>query len=412
VILCRHAFKLKFVKLLLIADAFPPMRTSASVHMHELTLELIEQGHEVTVIIPRASGDVSLISQDINRFRLLSVLALKTKDVGYTRRVIAEFLSPFIIYFRLKSSSIMNENFDGIIWYSPTIFFSPLISRLKRKFRCPAYLVLRDMFPDWAVDLGLMKKTLPYYFLKFIEFNQYKVASYIGIQAPGNFKYFNGGIFKKFRGKVELLWTWVTPSNLAAICPIDLNKTNLAGRKIFVYAGNMGVAQDFDLIMELVLHYKSQSGIGFVFVGRGSEVDRLKRIKIENSLDNIIFYDEIDPTQISGLYSQCTIGLVALDPRHKSNNIPGKFLSYMEAGLPTLARLNSGNDLIDVIGKNQVGAFYIGSNSLEFKSVADTLIETLQHDKDISNRCKLLVDNIFSTQKAVKQIIGSLNRGN
>jgi glycosyltransferase involved in cell wall biosynthesis len=398
------------VKLLLIADAFPPMRTSAAVHMYELTLELIEQHHEVTVIIPAESGYVPLRSEKENRFRLVSVLTPKTKDVGYIRRAIAEFLSPYMLYSRLKSNSIIDENFDGIIWYSPTIFFGPLISRLKKRYGCPAYLVLRDMFPDWAVDLGLMKKRLPYYFFKFVEFNQYKVADFIGIQAPGNFKYFNDGIFKKFKTKVELLWTWVTPNNFNLNCSIDLTRTHLSGRKIFVYAGNMGVAQDFDLIMNLVELYKHQVEIGFVFVGRGSEVERLKKIKVQKSLDNIIFYDEINSTQIPGLYCQCTIGLVALDPRHNSNNIPGKFLSYMSAGLPVLARLNSGNDLLDLIEKNHVGLSYVGSDSTELKIAADTLIEILKDDLDISNRCKSLAHNLFSTEKAVNQIISAFKR--
>ena len=175
------------MKLIVIADAFPPMRTSAAIHMHELTLELIEQHHEVTVIIPDASSNVPLSVENMDGFKLVSVKTPKTKDVGYIRRTIAEFLSPYILYFRLKSNSIIEEGFDGIIWYSPTIFFGPLISRLKIKYGCPAYLVLRDMFPDWAVDVGLMKKRLPYLFFKIVEFNQYKVANFIGIQAPGNF---------------------------------------------------------------------------------------------------------------------------------------------------------------------------------------------------------------------------------
>ena len=399
------------MKLLVIADAFPPMRTSAAVHMHELTLELIEQAHEVTVVIPTAHIDTSMKVEIKNGFRLISILTFKTKDVGYLRRTIAEYLSPYILYIRLKSSSIIEEKFDGIIWYSPTIFFGPLISRLKAVYRCPAYLVLRDMFPDWAVDIGLMKKRLPYYFLKFVEINQYRAANFIGIQAPGNFKYFDRGFLKKFKSKVELLWTWVTPSNSNKFCSIDLKKTHLAGRKIFVYAGNMGISQEFDLIMNLISYYKNQSGIGFIFVGRGSEVGRLKTIKVSNSLDNIIFYDEIDSTEIPGLYSQCDIGLVALNPRHKSNNIPGKFLSYMDAGLPVLARLNPGNDLADVIAKNQVGASYIGVDSLDFKLEADKLINAIMHDENISHRCKNLAHTLFSTRNAVKQIIGSLTGG-
>lgn len=400
------------MKLIVIADAFPPMRTSAAVHMHELTLELIKQGHEVTVIIPGGSSNAPLRIENIDGFKLIWVKTPKTKDVGYIRRVIAEFLSPYIVYFRLKSNSIIDEDCDGIIWYSPTIFFGPLISRLKIKYDCPAYLVLRDMFPDWLVDVGLIKKRLPYYFFKLIEFNQYRLANIIGIQAPANFRYFNDGIFKRFKAKVELLWTWVTPSNTSIRCPIDLNKTHLAGRKIIVYAGNMGVAQDFDLIMELVSLYKSRSEVGFIFVGRGSEVERLKRMAALNSLGNILFYDEIDSNEIPALYAQCKIGLVALDPRHKSNNVPGKFLSYMESGLPVLARLNFGNDLIKVISENRVGVSYVGSDSAELKAVADGLIEMLRDDLCISNRCKSLAHNLFSTEKAVNQIISALKRGN
>lgn len=400
------------MKLLLIADAFPPMQTSAAVHMHELALELVEKDHEVTVIIPVFSSSVPLAIQNINRFRLISVLIKKTKDIGYARRVIAEFLAPYIIYSRLKSSPIIREKFDGIIWYSPTIFFGPLISGLKRRFGCPAYLVLRDIFPDWAVDLGLMKKRLPYYFLKLVEFNQYRVANFIGIQAPGNFKFFDEGLFKKFRYKVELLWTWIKLSGVNKGCSIDLNETHLAGRKIFVYAGNMGVAQDLDLIMDLAAHYKYELGVGFVFVGRGSEVNRLEKIKVKKSLDNIIFYNEINSAEIPALYAQCAVGLVSLDPRHKSSNVPGKFLSYMEAGLPVLARLNSGNDLVDIIKKNKVGVSYTGLDSAELKIAADTLIDILKDDLDISNRCKSLAHNLFSIERAVNQIISAFKRGN
>jgi glycosyltransferase involved in cell wall biosynthesis len=400
------------VKLIIIADAFPPMRTSAAVHMNELVLELICQGNNVTIIVPVASSVTTLTVNHRDGYRLVLVTTPKTKDVGYIRRVIAEFISPYVIYHRLSSSSIISENFDGIIWYSPTIFFAPLISRLKIRYSCPAYLVLRDLFPDWAVDLGLMKKGLPYYLLKYVEFNQYKVASYIGIQAPGNFKYFDIGFFKQFKFKVELLWTWIAPTCQHVSCSINLEKTQLAGRTNFVYAGNMGVAQDFYLIMSLATIYKERSDIGFVFVGRGSEVARLKAETVQRALSNIVFYDEIDSAEIPALYAQCSIGLVALDPRHKSSNIPGKFLSYMASGLPVLAALNSGNDLEKIISDNLVGASYVGLDACEFQAVADRLIKMLHHDSNMSIRCKNLAKTLFSTENAAKQIVSALKHGN
>jgi hypothetical protein len=84
----------------------------------------------------------------------------------------------------------------------------------------------------------------------------------------------------------------------------------------------------------------------------------------------------------------------------------------MESGLPVLARLNPENDLIKVISDNQVGVSYVGSDPIELKIKADSLIEVLRNDQDISNRCKSLARDFFSTEKAVKQIISALIRGN
>ncbi len=396
------------MKLIIIADAFPPMRSSAAVHMHELAIELRKQGHKVTVIIPVSHIRVPLRVEYYNGFRLVSVASPKTKEVSSIRRTIAEFISPYVVYHRLKSSSIIDEIFDGIIWYSPTIFFGPLICRLKLRYGCPTYLVLRDMFPDWAVDLGLMKKGLLHFFFKQVEFHQYKVANCIGIQAPGNLKYFNVGNLKKFKSKVELLWSWVTPAGHSMTCSIDLKKTHLAGRMNFIYAGNMGIAQDVDFIISLATLYEQRSDIGFVFVGRGSEYTRLKAMAYRKNLNNIVFFDEINPIEIPALYSQCKIGLVALDLRHKSSNIPGKFLSYMDSGLPVLARVNAGNDLVEMINYYQVGASYLGSDVDDFMFEANRLIGIIQNDKNLPIRCKNLARTLFSTKNAANQIVNAL----
>lgn len=398
------------MKLLIIADAFPPMRTSAAVHIYELATELIKQHHQVTVIIPSPLNQKSLVINHNNGIRLVSVLTPKVKDVRYFRRALAEYISPLIMYHRLRQSRVIEEKFDGLIWYSPTIFFGPLVSRLKKKYNCPTYLVLRDMFPDWAVDLGIMKKRLPYYFLKLVEYYQYKVANKIGVQAQGNFIYFENKIFKKFRPKIELLWTWVRPNGPIVECSIDLQKTHLAGRSIFVYAGNMGAAQDFDLIFDLIELYQDNFNVGFLFIGRGSKVSRLRQIARDRLLANIIFYDEIDPAEIPGLYAQCDIGLVSLDPRHRSHNIPGKFLSYMSSGIPVLARLNANNDLIKVINDNNVGHCYTGNDVLEFKFLSDQLLKKLETNHDFSSHCMRLAKNLFSAEKAAKQIVSSFSQ--
>ena len=401
------------MKLLIVADAFPPMKISAAVHVYDLTVELVKQGHEVTVIIPNASNNESLSIHDFDGYELVSVLIPKSKDVGYLRRAIAEFLTPYIIHQRLKRSTIFDKQIDGVIWYSPSIFFGPLISRLKKKYDCPAYLVLRDMFPDWTVDLGLMRKCLPYYFLKIVEFYQYKVADCIGIQAPGNFKYFDSGMFRRFKSKVELLWTWSGPGELKKACSINLRKTNITGRVNFVYAGNMGVAQGMNILIDLAERLHNRVDIGFLFVGRGSYVKILQADAKARGLSNVEFFDEIDSTEIPSLYAQCHIGIVALDSRHKSHNIPGKFLSYMQAGLPVLASINPGNDLEKIILSEKVGQVSSDYSVDTLQRLAINMVNELSGDAEnnqaLSERCKALSSKLFSSEVAVKQIISSLS---
>ena len=385
------------------------MSTSGAVHMYELAEELCSQNHQVTVLVP--SSNLKFFSrkvENLDNIRVVSLYAPKTKDVNYIRRVYAEFITAYLMFYQFKLMSIFEERVDGIIWYSPTIFFGPLISRLKKKNNCRAYLVLRDMFPDWAVDLGLMKKNAPYYFLKLVEFYQYKVADVIGVQSPGNFRCFKYAGMIQFWPKIELLWSWITPKNTEVVCSVNISNTHLSNRIILVYAGNMGVAQDLDLILDLIELYKLRQDVGFVFIGRGAQLESLKSRVVKNNFSNTLFFDEIHFNQIPNLLDQCHIGIVALDPRHRSNNIPGKFLAYIGSGLPVVARLNEGNDLIDLIAKNKIGVSYVGSDVNMLKAKTDNLIDSLKEDSDISKRCKNLALNLFSTKNAAIQIIKAL----
>lgn len=394
------------MNLLLIADAFPPIRTSAAVHMEDLALELSAQGHEVTVLVP---SQVMLQSIDVTRtsaYQLVRVKGFKTKDVGYVLRLIAEITNPLLMLFRLWNSNVLPKKIDGIVWYSPSIFFGPLVSRLAHRFHCPSYLISRDLFPRWALDLGILKEGALYKFLKWRELSQYKVADVIGIQAPGNAVFFNE-FSKKIQSKIEVLWTWTSVISQSQ-CSIDISKTKLAGRKIFLYSGNMGVAQNMRPILELALLLKDRIDIGFLMVGRGDEMSALKQFAVNENLENILFNDEIDSSEIPSLCAQCHVGIVSLDLRHTTHNIPGKFLTYMNSGLPVLAKINPGNDLMGLISEYGVGVSVASEDPVVLGAAVDELLLKLSSDKDISMRCKRLAKELFSTIRAAKQITKAL----
>jgi glycosyltransferase involved in cell wall biosynthesis len=396
----------KLIRIALIADVFPPLRSSGAVQLRDLSLEMIRQGHKVTVMIPSHDIKEAWSLEDMDGVEVLRLKAPRTKDVGYIRRTINEFLMPFAMLHNLRKSPLSDMSWDGIVWYSPTIFLGPIANTLKKTNGCRSYLIIRDIFPEWAVDMGLLSRGLPYRFFKAIERYQYSVADVIGVQTPANLPYFDSWAIVPER-RVEVLQNWLADAPDIG-CSISVADSSLAGRTIFVYAGNMGVAQGMGILIDLAERLHDRSDIGFIFVGRGSDAHILRDDAKVRGLDNVIFYDEIAPSEMPGLYAQCQIGIVALDPRHKTHNIPGKFLSYMQGGLPVLASINSGNDLADIIEREAVGRVCFDHSIETLQRLAIEFVDETRIDSNVSARCRSLSAKLFTPESVVKQITAAL----
>lgn len=396
------------MRIALIADAYPPMRSSAAVQLRDLSQEMVKQGHLPTMMIPSSDLKQPWLLEEMNGVQVLRLKAPRTKDIGYIRRTINEFLLPFIMLRNLRKSPLSKVKWHGVVWYSPTIFLGPIANALKKASTCRSYLIIRDIFPEWAVDMGLLGRGLPYRFFKAIERYQYSVADVIGVQTPGNLDYFDACNLQSGQ-RVEVLQNWLAdaPDVGSSIVVAD---SPLAGRTIFVYAGNMGVAQGMIILIDLAERLYHRCDIGFLFVGRGSDAKILREDAMARGLDNVVFFDEIDPSEISGLYAQCHIGIVALDPRHKTHNIPGKFLSYMQGGLPVLASINPGNDLVEMIKRESVGQVCTDYSVYSLQRLAEALVDEITSDINMFARCQALSGKLFSPQAVVKQITEALAR--
>lgn len=394
------------MKIALIADTFPPLRTSGAVQLRDLSREFVRQGHSLTVMLPTPGLQASWALEDRDGVQILRLKAPKTKDIGYVQRTLGEFFMPFAMLRSLRKSPLSGASWDGVVWYAPSIFFGPMANSLKKASNCKGYLIIRDIFPEWAVDMGLMGRGLPYRFFRAVANYQYSVADVIGIQTPGNAVYFDDWRNGEGR-KLEVLQNWLADAP-SGHCSIDVAKTTLAGRKVFVYAGNMGVAQGMNILLDLAESLGDRKDIGFLFIGRGSDAQKLAADAERRDLDNVLFHDEIDPDEIPGLYAQCDVGLVALHPSHKTHNIPGKFLTYMQSGLPVLASINEGNDLVNLIQDEQVGAVATDGTVESLKRMGESLITQLDEDGALPSRCRAVYKRLFSPEKAVKQIVTAL----
>ena len=206
-----------------------------------------------------------------------------------------------------------------------------------------------------------------------------------------------------------MLHNWLA-DRPAKECSIQISQTALQGRKILVYAGNMGVAQGIDRLLMLAAAMRQRPDVGFVFVGRGTEFSRIQIAIKSQGLTNALLFDEIDPDEIPALYAQCHIGMVALDPRHKTHNIPGKFLSYMLAGLPVLASVNPSNDLVQLIETEGVGGVCNEASTKALVSCAEDLLKMIDDNAQIRSSCKAMAKRLFSPQSAVEQIVAAIHQ--
>ncbi len=392
----------------LVADAYPPSRTSAALQLKDLALEFLKQGVTPTVITPDSGLQNISALVELDGISILRLRTTEHKNIGKIRRAIAEILMPFFMIRNFRKSALKNVQWDAVIWYSPTIFLGPFIYYLKKQNACPTYLILRDIFPEWALDLGLIRKGLTYYFFRIFERFQYSIADCIGVQAIGNLDYFKHWPSFAIK-KIEVLQNWLSLKPLS-YCSVDISTLPIANRKIFVYAGNMGIAQGIGDLIGLAEALLDRSDIGFLFIGRGSDMEVVRFNAKNRNLVNTVFCDEIDPDQIPGLYAQCHVGLIALDPRHRTHNIPAKFLSYLQSGLPVMAIINHGNDLHSIIEKYQVGKATTDRSKENLRLLASLLVEDITSTNgEISSRCKALASELFSSKTAAEQILNSLN---
>jgi glycosyltransferase involved in cell wall biosynthesis len=390
------------LQIALISTDYPPLRTSAAVQLRDLAQQFAALGHKPVVIVPSLISAEPWTIEQVDGIEVLRVAAPPTRAATHLRRALAEMWLPFAMLRNLRKSPFGSAKWDLLVWYSPPIFFGPLIWALRRSSGARTYLILRDIFPEWAVDLGLIRKGPAYLLLKAVAAFQYALADSIGVQTESNLTYLQGWT-KSGSRRIEVLHNWLSATPNTG-CSIEIARTSLAGRKVFVYIGNMGVAQGIEIFMELIQNLRHRDDIGFLFVGRGSELPKLEAERASRNLGNVLFFDEIDPSEIPGLLAQCQVGLVALHPDHKTHNIPGKFVSYVRYGLPVLARVNAGTDLEKLIEDNGVGRVYAGYAVDELQRLAVELADDDALRRSMSEEGKRLGRSIFSPQAAARQI--------
>lgn len=378
------------MKLLFLTDAYPPSNISGAVQSFYLVDEL-KKKFEVLVVTPSIKKN----NFDKNIFHFY-VPFLKSNN-NYLR-TLSEILMPLFLLVQFKFSKYYDKKWDGLIFYSPSIFFGPFVWFAKKKYQLKTYLVLRDIFPKWAWDLGIIKSQFVYFFFKLFERLQYASSDKIGVQTYDNFSYFQD---YNYNFDIELLENW-TSQNLYDTCkpPIKFNKT----KTNLIYTGNIGAAQNFEFLLE-VFKKISLSNVHIHIIGRGSEFSYMLQKSNDFKLKNIFFHNEISFKKIGSLIKQADIGLVSLSFKHKTHNIPNKFITYLSFGIPIFAVINSNNDIEDILRTYEIGdSISVNSVSLAVKKITNLILHVRRDKKGYLNRCNLVFNEKYTTKIAFKKI--------
>ncbi len=142
------------MRLALIIDDYLPHSTRVAAKMfHELAVQLVSTGHQVTVITPSEGQNESLTKDTLDGVDIWRFSSGPIKDISKVKRAINETLLSTRAW-RAISNEVKQDTFDGVVYYSPSIFFGSLVSKIKRRCNCKSYLVLRDLFPQWVIDAG------------------------------------------------------------------------------------------------------------------------------------------------------------------------------------------------------------------------------------------------------------------
>lgn len=395
------------MRIALFPDEYLPESTRVHGKMfHELALEFIRQGHEVVVITPGKSNQSTRLCVDF--FEGVEVWRFRngqTRGVGKVLRAINETLLSVNAWLAIKNR-LKDRSFDACINYSPTIFFGPLMRMLKKHYGCFNYLILRDMFPQWAIDEGLISERSPIAsYFRFFETLNYKASNTIGLMSEANVEYFNNlhPGYKNLR--VLRNWANTTPYTPQQLTLNVRERFNLYDKVIYFYGGNIGHAQDMANLLKLVSAMKLYSKAHFLFVGQGDEVDLvLSEQKLKN-LSNLTFIPSVSQDEYKQLLTQVDVGLFSLARSHQAHNFPGKLLGYMVQSLPILGSVNPGNDLIEFINDESAGFAYVNGEDEQLLSSALYLLQNEPERHRIGLNAKQVLINHFSVESAVKNLL-------
>lgn len=354
-------------KVIFLMFAFPDMNKSFNMYT-ALVDEFHQNGHSVTVLAPAFDDGKTSVCIE-NKIEVLRVKTLPIKNVSNWKKGISNLLLPYQYYKALRRH-YPNEEFDVVVMPTPPITLGKLAGRIKKVYGAKMYLILRDIFPQNAVDLGFIKKGgLIHRFFESKEEKLYSSSDSIGCMSQGNVDYILKHHPNMKSNKLHILRNWQYPFEGFGYNPSELRaKYNLDNKFVVVFGGNMGKPQQLENVLELARRCMQIDDVIFLLLGEGVEMDRLAATIRKDDINNILIQPTIPKQEYQDLLKVCNVGLISLHEDFTIPNIPSKALDYFNVGIPILASLDKATDFGAILDDERMGKWsYAGQHEQLFE---------------------------------------------
>lgn len=393
----RHTMNVLFLTI-----AFPDLKEGANLY-GDLALELAARGHAVHVaaLLERKHGKDSYLAVQ-RGVQVLHVASGDLFDVGFVRKGLTT-LALEGDFRRALRRTWPGVHFDLVLSHTPPITFVGLIEDLKRRQGSSTYLILRDIFPQNAVDLGVLRKGIAHGYFRRVERRLYAVSDRIGCLSPANVEWVRRDGVPS--GKLELLPNWRKVKEDPAPGPDFRREWGLEGKFLAVFGGVLGVAQELEFLLELARDCRDREEIAFVVVGEGNQKASLREIATREGLQNVQFRDRLSSSDFALLIRQADVGLVNLNRRFTIPNYPSKVLDYFEARLPVLAALDRATDFGKMLDESGGGLWSLTGDLPSYRRNLDRLVADAALRQEMGHRGRAYLEQHFTVERAVDAIL-------
>ncbi len=366
------------MKILFLMIAYPNVTENSNMFT-DLASEFVSNGQEVYIVVANGPATSSFNKEDGSN--VLRVKTMKLFNNSFIKKGLANIILPYQVN-RAIRKFLNGIHFEKIILSTPPITYLKTLKKLRREFNAGIYLILRDIFPQNAIDLDILKNPFLITMFRRNERELYKLCDHIGCMSDGNITYISEHNPEINKNKLHLLPNWKKINEFTPPDQSLKNKFGLDNKFIALYGGNFGKPQKAEFILDLAREMSVHDDVIFLFIGEGSEKQRIVGLAAGYGLKNVQFMDPLPRHQYNEVVKFCDIGLVNLSEKFTIPNIPSRTLSYWEAKIPVLAAIDSNTDFGEILSRSGSG---LSSITGDIKSYVNNF-EKLYADKELREK--------------------------